>query len=259
MFWQLLGTRSSAIRSRLVVVESRPGKNLVIGVLLFIGVCLVFFFGREIGISDARIYREKSSELEKVVEKHGLKFDLMEKELASGELLAGIHRATIIDLRNVLAGSKGDHQDLLERLRFYEGVISKSSLRKGVISSDLQLTELDNGNRYEFDLVITQSGESVRNVSMELKLEAIGLMGGSKSSRTIENVSESKEYPIKAKFKYFHRQTGVILLPDNFEPQTMRVWIKTRNGDYVSTDFNWGQKLRLKNRDIQKGAPQIFG
>ncbi len=55
---------SKIIQSRLVVVERQPKKNIVFVLLSIVLLGLSFYIGKEVGVFEARAFREKASELE---------------------------------------------------------------------------------------------------------------------------------------------------------------------------------------------------
>ena len=205
--------------------------------------------GVEVGIFEAREYRQKAYELESAYSRLIEDLENIEKEFAVAKLTLDIQDKTIGDLRSSLASSAGDQQEMLESLEFYQRVISNSPIKKGFNASGLRFIEYNDDLEYEFDLVFRQSGDSRRSVNADIKIDIMGWKDQLRVTHSVEALGEFDDYPIKANFRHFFRQTGFIKLPEGFMPEATQVSIRKRGGAYETTLFQWNTTLQLKAMD----------
>ena len=71
---------SKIIQSRLAVVERQPKKIVVFVVLSIVLLGLSFYIGKEVGVFEARIFREKVSELETALDSLAENHEVIENE-----------------------------------------------------------------------------------------------------------------------------------------------------------------------------------
>jgi len=72
---------SKIIQSRLAVVERQPKKSIVFVVLSIVLLGLSFYIGKEVGVFEARIFRQKVSELETALDSLAESHEVIENEL----------------------------------------------------------------------------------------------------------------------------------------------------------------------------------
>jgi len=231
------------------VVERNPKRVLVYGLIALIIVIFCFYVGLEVGVFEARVYREKALELETAYGRLRLDQASLEKEFAAARLTMDIQEKMISDLRSSISSSAGDHQKALQNLEFYQKVISNSSKSQGLSASGLRFIEYKEGAEYEFDLVFRQTGDSRRSVNADIKVDIIGWKNQSRETHSFQKLSEFSDYPIKAKFRHFFRQSGFIKLPEGFKPEVTQVSIRKRGGSYETTSFKWDTTLQPKIMD----------
>ena len=231
------------------MVERNPKRILVYGLIALTAVVLCFYPGLEVGVFEARAYREKAQELETAYGRLMEDQVSLEKEFSAARLTMDIQEKMIGNLRSDIASSAGDHQEALQNLEFYQKVISNSSENRGLSTSGLRFIEYKEGAEYEFDLVFRYVGESRRAVNADIKMDIIGLKDQLRETHSFEKLGDFNDYPIKARFRHFFRQTGFIKLPEGFKPEVTQVSIRERGGSYETTSFKWDTTLQPKIMD----------
>ena len=103
---------SKIIQSRLAVVERQPKKTIVFVVLSIVLLGLSFYIGKEVGVFEARIFREKASELETALDSLVESHEVIENELTVTILELEIQEMMISDLKSTLNSASGDYQSL---------------------------------------------------------------------------------------------------------------------------------------------------
>ena len=234
------------------MVERNPKRILIYGLIAIALVIGCFYLGVEVGVFEAREYREKAYELESAYSRLTDDLENIEKEFAAAKLTLDIQDKTIGDLRSSLASAAGDQQEMLQSLEFYKRVISNSPTKKGFNASGLRFIKYQEDLEYEFDLVFRQSGDSRRSVNADIKIDIMGWRDQLRETHSIEVLGEFNDYPIQANFRHFFRQTGFIKLPEGFMPEATKVSIRKRGGSYETTLFPWDTTLQLKATDSYK-------
>ena len=148
------------------MVERNPKRILIYGLIAIALVIGCFYLGVEVGVFEAREYREKAYELESAYSRLANDLENIEKEFAAAKLTLDIQDKTIGDLRSSLASAAGDQQEMLQSLEFYKRVISNSPTKKGFNASGLRFIEYQEDLEYEVDLVFRQSGDSRREFTL---------------------------------------------------------------------------------------------
>ena len=99
---------SKIIQSRLAVVERQPKKTIAFVVLSIVLLGLSFYIGKEVGVFEARIFREKVSELETALDSLAESHEVIENELTVTILQLEIQEKMISDLKNREKSTKAD-------------------------------------------------------------------------------------------------------------------------------------------------------
>ena len=118
---------SKIIQSRLAVVDRQPNRTIVLVVLSIVLLGLSFYIGKEVGVFEARIFREKVSELETAIDDLVESHEVIENELTVTILELEIQEKMINDMKSTLNKASGDYQSLQRSLAFYEEVFADSS------------------------------------------------------------------------------------------------------------------------------------
>jgi len=180
----------------------------------------------------------------------------LEARLIESDLSRGIDQEAAQALKEDIRLLKDEVAALTEEVTFYKSLMAPSSLAKGLQIADFELTAMEQQGQYRFHLLLTQV-ESRRDwVQGEASLEVEGRMtlaGGAETdgidSATdngervlpLTEIGEGDSYPLKFRFRYFQDLTGVISLPQGFEPE--RIVVKAGKGGVnskaLSRTFDW--------------------
>ena len=231
------------------MVEKNPKKAFIFGFSVFFALALCFYLGVEFGIVESKMYRTKAKELESAFRQLKEERKGVEVELAAARLTLEIQEKMINDLRAVISSSASNGQKMLEELKFYQQVISNYSGNKGITVSGVRFIKLGQTGEYEFDLVLRQRGDFRRSVNVELKIDIAGQSDGFEKSYSIDDLGEFSDYPVKAKFRHFFRQTGVVKFPEGFDPSATVISLKSVGGDYKKSSFSWLATLQVAMAD----------
>ena len=235
---------SKIIQSRLAVVERQPKRTIVLVVLSIVMLGLSFYIGKEVGVFEARIFREKVSELETALDSLAESHEVIENELTVTILELEIQEMMISDLKSALNTASGDYQSLQRSLAFYEEIFADSSDEPQSFVSGLRFVQIGQGPKYEFDLILRKpinSGRFSRSLDLSIKLDFLNIEEDGQKIVSIGDLGEFDEYPFQAVFKHFFRINGFVEIPEDFEPEIVRISTKLKGGSYTTRDQAWEQ------------------
>ena len=234
---------SKIIQARLVVVERQPKKNIVFVLLSIVLLGLSFYIGKEVGVFEARVFREKAFELEAALERLAQSHEVIENELTITNLELEIQEMMISDLQSALNSASGDYQSLQRSLAFYKEIFTDSSDGPQSFVSGLRFAQIGEKPKYEFDLILRQPilGRFSKRIDLSIKLDFLSIEKGAEKIVSISDLGEFDEYPFQAVFKHFFRINGFVEIPEGFEPEIVRISTKVKGGSYRTRDQAWEQ------------------
>ena len=235
---------SKIIKPRLAVVERQPKKTFLFIVLSIVLLGTSFYIGKEVGVFEARIFREKASELETALDRLVESHEVLENELTVTTMELEIQEMMISELKSTLNSATSDYQSLQKSLTFYEEIFADSSDEPQSFVSGLRFVQVAQKPKYEFDLILRKpidSGRFSKSVDLFIKLDFLSLEEDAEKIISIEDMGEFDEYPFRAVFKHFFRVNGYFEMPEGFEPEIVRISTKVKGGSYRTRDQAWGQ------------------
>ena len=207
---------------------------------------LSFYIGKEVGVFEARSYREKASELESALDALEQNHGVAENELTAANLELEIQGMMISDLKSALNSASGDYQSLRRSLAFYEEIFIDSSGTNDSFLSGSRFVQIGQKPKYEFALILRQSLDSNRfskNVDLSVKLDFVSVDEEGEKIVSIADLGEFDVYPFQAVFRHFYRINGYVEMPEGFEPQLVRISTKLKGRSYTTRDQEWGQEI----------------
>ncbi len=234
---------SKLIQSRLAVVERQPKKTVVFVFLSIVLLGLSFYIGKEVGMFEARVFREKTFELEAALERLVQSHEVIENELTITNLELEIQEMMISDLQSALNSASGDYESLKRSLTFYEEIFTDSRDGPQSFVSGLRFAQIGQKPKYEFDLILRQpiSGRFSKSVDLSIKLDFLSIEEDAEKIVSISDLGKFDEYPFRAVFKHFYKINGYVEIPEDFEPEIVRISTKVKGGSYLTRDQAWAQ------------------
>ena len=108
----------------------------------------------------------------------------------------------------------------------------------------MRFVQIGQGPKYEFDLILRKpisSGRFSKSVDLSIKLDFLSNEKDAEKIVSIGDLAEFDEYPFQAVFKHFYRINGFVEIPEDFEPEIVRISTKLKGGSYRTRDQAWGQ------------------
>ena len=113
-----------------------------------------------------------------------------------------------------------------EELKLYRELLRDKDQPNGLSVADLRLTLLDDG-RIDYRWVARQKTVKMQILQVLGELWLLGVMDGEPVEIPFQDLdSEIIEFPLRLEFKYFSINRGLLRLPENFEPEQIRIVLR---------------------------------
>lgn len=116
------------------------------------------------------------------------------------------------------------HRD--QELKLYREMLQDNNQPSGLSVSELKLTKV--GTRhFRYHWVARQKIDKAETLRVNAKLWVIGRQQGETISLSLDKIDAQVDaLPVKLKLKYFSINRGVLQLPEDFEPELVRVTLR---------------------------------
>lgn len=163
----------------------------------------------------------------------------LREALARAERTLQMDQTAYDELDRSLKASAQEIVKLREELNFYRNIISPPNKKSGLRIQSLKLEPVANGKEiYRYKMVLIQALKHDYLVKGKARFEVSGVHGG---ENTILRFPQPAGTPINFNFKYFQDIEGQIQLPEGFEPQWIKVNVRSwgRNAETVEQTYPW--------------------
>ncbi|MDH3671501.1 MAG: hypothetical protein OES46_10095 [Gammaproteobacteria bacterium] len=168
---------------------------------------------------------------------------VLRDSLARAERSLQMDQTAYQDLDRSLKDSSQEIVRLREELNFYRNIISPPNKKSGLHIQSLKLKSATVGgkaatSKYHYKMVLIQALKHDRKITGKARFEISGVQAG---ANTTIRFPQAADKPISFSFKYFQDIEGQIELPQNFEPQTIKVNVTSRgrNAQSIEQVYPW--------------------
>ena len=229
------------IRRPLLWVISFIAINCAVLLLLW----LAFDYGQSLAGFSSTESRAYINELEQKLENSQDEFIATSRQATMLERNSQIVDGASGQLREALVESQNEVLELKKELSFYKSIVSPEQGERSLAIQSIQLTANDAGG-YEYKLMVSQRGKNDRFVRGKIEVSIIGVSITEDNQDeplviSLAAVSNDTKEPMSFGFKYFQNFTGVMTLPNNFLPDSIRVEVKpsTSKVKAIKEQFVW--------------------
>ncbi len=148
-------------------------------------------------------------------------------------------------LKETLANTQGEVLALKKELSFYQNIFSPEQGSRSLAIQKMQIKANAAGG-YDYKIMVIQRGRNDQFARGTVEVSIEGLSKGQPLTLQLAEVSNDiskfmKSGPMKFGFKYFQNFEGVIILPEAFQPNSIRVKVKPGKGKIKAIDeqFSW--------------------
>jgi len=169
----------------------------------------------------------------------------LRSQLVDAELARAVDQQAAESLRETITALRDEIADLREEAAMYRNMLDPGSAGQGLRIAELELSEAHGDGRYHYHVLLSRmdtTGDLVRG-TIAVDVRGVSIEGGRARERFIAlgELAGLEEYPIPFRFRYFHAVSGMLELPEGFEPLGLRVRILPAGGgrELLRREFEW--------------------
>jgi exonuclease VII small subunit len=216
--------------------------GLVVVVLLVTG-GVIYNHGLSMAGFESLTALRRQQNLQQVVDQLEQDNLTLRDSLARAERSLQMDHSAYQELDRSLKVSSQEIVRLREELNFYRNIISPPNKKSGLRIQSLKLEAADADDttatsKYHYKMVLIQALKHDRKITGKARFEITGVQGG---ANTTIRFPQTADKSINFSFKYFQDIEGQIELPQNFEPQTIKVNVTSRgrNAESIEQVYPW--------------------
>ena len=229
------------IERKPVVINYRPGH--IYWLLFFMAslVVALLLLGKLWGtfVSDWEL--AEKAELEIKAEALEVKLFDQTAELSRIKLSAEVDTAALEKSRKEMIGLQRQIYQRDQELKLYRELLQDNDQPNGLSVSDVNLIAMDDG-RIRYRWVARQKTAKMQTLGVYADVWIIGIQNEKEVSLPLNELDEEiSRLPVKLEFKYFSINQGILRLPEDFEPDKVRVSLRYSWMDKAQSDqkFDW--------------------
>jgi len=143
-------------------------------------------------------------------------------------------------LKETLAQVQNEALELKKELSFYKSIVAPEQGDRSIAIQTIQLKQNEKGG-YRYKIMVSQRGRNDRFARGTIDVSIAGVNKGQSVTLKLADVSNDTKKPMKFGFKYFQNFEGVLILPEAFQPDSLRVKVnpKTSKIKAIDEQFAW--------------------
>ena len=229
------------IEGKPIVITYRPGQKYVLLALVLAAVAALLVVGKLWGTALSNQQLAEMLRLEEKTVELQAQLDDKSAELSRVALSAEVDMAALEKSRQEMIGLQQQIYQRDEELELYRELLQDNNQPNGLSVSDLNLSVLEDGQiRYRW--VARQKTAKMKTLSVYADMWVIGRQGEEEVTLSLADIDdEVNRLPLKREFKYFSIIQGILKLPEDFEPEKVRVALRYTWMDKFQSDqkFDW--------------------
>ena len=229
------------IEGKPIVITYRPGQKYVLLALVLAAVAALLVVGKLWGTALSNQQLAEMLRLEEKTVELQAQLDDKSAELSRVALSAEVDMAALEKSRQEMIGLQQQIYQRDEELELYRELLQDNNQPNGLSVSDLNLSVLEDG-RIRYRWVARQKTAKMKTLSVYADMWVIGRQGEEEVTLSLADIDdEVKLLPLKREFKYFSIIQGILKLPEDFEPEKVRVALRYTWMDKFQSDqkFDW--------------------
>ncbi|WP_416885714.1 DUF6776 family protein [Marinospirillum sp.] len=138
---------------------------------------------------------------------------------------------------------------LENELHFYQRVMAPEQIDQGLRIDRLEIRPTATNRVYDYQLVITQVTDNNTFIEGRALISLVGARGETQNvTLPLKDVSpEVDDLSVRFRFRFFQNVAGQIHLPEDFEPEKVRVVLQSTGSRAmrIETEFDWSSQEAL--------------
>lgn len=145
-----------------------------------------------------------------------------------------------VQLKETLAQTQNEALELKKELSFYKSIVAPEQGGRSLAIQTIQL-KLNKAGEYDYKIMVSQRGRNDQFARGTIEVRIEGVNKGKPVTLKLSEVSNATKVPMKFGFKYFQNFEGVMVLPETFSPDYVRVKVVPSTGKIKTVDeqFAW--------------------
>ena len=236
---------------RLIVVKHKPGikrkRRLFFITAVVVMGALSFLFGNY-------QIRQQHQKVVDQLDKLAAEYTILQKSeselrqqvfnLESGR---NIDNVAVQGIQETIRTYKSTIDQLKKDVSFYQSIMAPSENIKGLQVQNLELQKTTDDKRFAYKIVLAQVADNKNYVSGLVAVNIVGMQEGNKVILPLRDVSDDQStLGIKFKFKYFQDITGELILPTDFNPESIQVVAQAdgKKASKLERTYMWNDLVR---------------
>jgi hypothetical protein len=233
-----------------VVPHTPVRRAAMLAVLTLLGLAAVFS-GYLLGQHQSGLDRTYLGLLEEQKRTGEAEVARLRNQLTDVELVRDVDQQAAATLQDNIKALRDEIGGLEEEVTFYKSLMAPSSLSKGLQIAEFEVLGGEMSEPFNYHLLLTQVADRRNWIRGDVRLDVIGLQddgenGQQKSEQVLSltDLADVGTYPLKFRFRYFQDLSGLMTLPEGFQPERVVVTVVqqgNRANDLQQT-FEWSVK-----------------
>jgi hypothetical protein len=158
-----------------------------------------------------------------------------------------IDNVAVQGIQETIRDYKSTIDQLKKDVSFYQSIMAPSENIKGLQVQNLELQKTTDDKRFSYKIVLAQVADNKNYVSGLVAVNIVGMQDGNKVILPLRDVSDDQStLGIKFKFKYFQDITGELILPTDFNPESIQVVAQAdgKKASKLERTYMWNDLVR---------------
>ncbi|MFT6029112.1 MAG: hypothetical protein ACI8O8_000847 [Oleiphilaceae bacterium] len=236
---------------RLIVVKHKPGIKRKRRLFFITGVLVMGALSFLLGNYQIRQQHQKVlDQLDMLAAEYSI-LQKSESELRQQvfnlESGRNIDNVAVQGIQETIRDYKSTIDQLKKDVSFYQSIMAPSENIKGLQVQNLELQKTKDDKRFSYKIVLAQVADNKNYVSGLVAVNIVGMQEGNKVILPLRDVSDDQStLGIKFKFKYFQDITGELILPTDFNPESIQVVAQAdgKKASKLERTYMWNDLVR---------------
>ena len=220
------------------VVTHHPLQRLLLGGGVAAVVAVAAVGGFWLGSAKAGLDADYVRSLEVLKQANAEQIAVLRDNLTAAGLNREVDAQTAQELRETIKSLRDEIGAVTEEVTFYKSLMAPSSLARGLQIAEFEVEPTLQENQFTFHVLLTQVETRRDWVQGDVSLR---LRGRDQQVLSLTEIAEAETYPLKFRFRYFQDLSGVITLPEGFEPESVEITARRRGAKAadLTRSFAW--------------------
>jgi hypothetical protein len=220
------------------VVSQHPLSRWLWGIAVAAICILGVFGGYRLGNSKTGLDASYVASLEALKAANFEQISKLQGQVVAMGLNQDVDSQTAQELRLTIKSMRDEIAQRAEEVTFYKSLMAPSELPRGLQIADFEVQPTITNNQFTFHLLLTQV-ESRRDwIQGDIDLL---IHGRDQQVLSLTEIAGADTYPLKFRFRYFQDLSGIIILPEDFEPASVEISARRRGASAtdLAKSFAW--------------------